>query len=456
MANAYRYDYIQVDKYQETPEGYLIIPARIARVGIQEYRRADGSVQREYRPPEEVGSASSLESFKLKPVTLEHPPTLLNSENVSDYAVGHIGEQVHFDGTYVTANVAVLHKDAVAKVKAGEIRELSCGYQVAWDPTPGRTDDGTHYDGCQRQIVGNHLALTKKGRAGPEVRLLMDSAEDVAVAVQRLDECGCDSFQAGDECECQTTDETPTTRRKRKKMARLTIDGAEFEVDDAVAAAVAASQRADAAEKEALQHELEQLREDAKKAAKPDPDEDMEEDEDLYESEEEEDDEDLMPMGKKGRKDKKAAKCDSDAEYEGRIDALYAYIDELEAKLNDGGRIDSDDFEVAVDERVDLIRKAEQILGSDYDYRGRSNREIMVDALSATFDSADLDERSDDYVAAKFDTLLELQHRTDSVRSLERAIAASKPQDRSDYASGYVSSLTSAWQKPLVAQKEGN
>lgn len=449
MATSYRYDYITVERYQETPEGYLIIPARIARVGIQEYRRADGSVQREYRPPDEVGAPQSLESFKLRPVTLEHPPSLLNSDNVSDYSVGHIGEQINFDGQFVTANIAVLRRDAVERVKSGEIRELSCGYQVAWDPSPGRTDDGLHYDGCQRQIIGNHVALTRKGRAGPEVRLLMDSADDVGVAVQRLDECDCASCQAGEECECQS-DETPKKRRKRK-MARLTIDGAEFEVEDAVAAAVAASQRADAAEKEALQQQLDQLRADAKKKM-ADPEEDEEGDWEGSEEDPDYEDEDEEP-----RKDKKRAKCDSLAECQGRLDALYAYVDELEDQMGqaDASRVDAADFDAAVDERVSLIRRAETLLGSDYDWSGRSNREIMEDALSAHMDAADLSERSDDYVAARFDAMLELQQRGDSTQSLERAIASSRVQQANDYSTTYVANLTTAWQQPLVPKKEG-
>ena len=39
---------------QRTPQGFLRAPAWVTRVGVFPYRRADGTVQRELRLPEEV------------------------------------------------------------------------------------------------------------------------------------------------------------------------------------------------------------------------------------------------------------------------------------------------------------------------------------------------------------------------------------------------------------------
>lgn len=55
-------------------------------------------------------------------------------------------------------------------------RELSCGYTVTLDETPGEWQ-GQKYDAVQRQIKYNHIAIVKAGRAGPHARLNMDSSQ---------------------------------------------------------------------------------------------------------------------------------------------------------------------------------------------------------------------------------------------------------------------------------------
>ena len=65
-----------------TDEGYMQVPARIGRTGIQEYRAGEiGLTDRDpmeivkvFRPPEEVFDEESMRSFENKPVTNDHPP----------------------------------------------------------------------------------------------------------------------------------------------------------------------------------------------------------------------------------------------------------------------------------------------------------------------------------------------------------------------------------------------
>jgi hypothetical protein len=477
MTNAtptYRFDYVELGQsYTETPEGWLLIPARIARTGVQEYRRADGTVQREYRPPEEVGDPDSLASFRMRPVTLEHPPTMVNPENVSQHQVGHFGENVKFDGQYVTGTVAVMRRDAIDQVRNGQIRELSAGYQTHYDPTPGETADGTRYDGIQRRITGNHIALTRKGRAGPEVRLMLDSEEelpaDYGIAVHRLDDCDCPDCSAGKACPCGEDHEHPdhehakpgAKRRGRKKATR----------GDA--------ETTDGTEETPMRTELEQLRADAKKAAGKSSDDDMkkgpgpdygpddmddDDDEEMEPDDDEDDgDDDEMPMAKgkgkgKGRSDSRDRTI---AELQGLNDALYAHIETLEQRLQYGDdRADAAEaFDAAVEERVSLILRAQPVLGADYDYRGRGNREIMQDALATMFDSIDgLDERSDDYVMARFDAALELRQRSDSYggpSQMQRALSRSNQAPAADdWSATYRQRLTEAYRKPLTVSKE--
>ena len=54
--------------------GYLRTTGKLTRVGIFDYRRADGSIQKELRLAEEVFRADSLGSFALVPLTNGHPP----------------------------------------------------------------------------------------------------------------------------------------------------------------------------------------------------------------------------------------------------------------------------------------------------------------------------------------------------------------------------------------------
>ena len=97
-----------------TDEGFLKVPARISRTGIQEYLaiemgltdRDPNDIIRVYRPEEEVFSDESLSSFANKPVTNNHPPELVTSANARQYSVGMSGPEVTRDGMFVAT---VLH-----------------------------------------------------------------------------------------------------------------------------------------------------------------------------------------------------------------------------------------------------------------------------------------------------------------------------------------------------------
>lgn len=174
-----RFDAVQtLDKPVKLPNGWLRVPARMAKTGVQEYRKADGSISREYRPPEEVFHPDALASFQLIPLTLLHPPEPLDSTNTHKYAVGAVGEAVKKDGDFVAGPTLVTHADAVEALLSKKISEASCGYTCTLDPTPGEIN-GVKYDAIQKNIRGNHLAIVPRGRAGPEVRFKLD-AEDAA------------------------------------------------------------------------------------------------------------------------------------------------------------------------------------------------------------------------------------------------------------------------------------
>lgn len=170
MTQVQRYDYSDF-KATKTDEGFLVDSPIVARIGIQEYMRADGTIRRELRLPEEVFNADSLASMRGKPITVDHPGSgKVTSKDAHRVTVGTILAEGKQDGDNVRTDITIHSPDAI-----GDRRELSLGYTAILDETPGEWN-GQHYDAIQRTIRVNHLSVVKRGRAGV-ARLNMDSQE---------------------------------------------------------------------------------------------------------------------------------------------------------------------------------------------------------------------------------------------------------------------------------------
>jgi len=179
-AQVYRSDAVQVHQDGVDPlTGFWRGEATIARVGVYQYSDASGKTWMEYVPPETLADENWLASMSLAPVTLEHPPELVNADNVKRYSVGTTGSEVEFEDGRNEADLVVQDAAAVGAVQKG-VREVSCGYLCAVEWTAGEWLDAfgiAHpYDAVQRQRIGNHLALTQRGRQGETVSLRGDSA----------------------------------------------------------------------------------------------------------------------------------------------------------------------------------------------------------------------------------------------------------------------------------------
>ena len=216
-----RYDFAAITGTETTEEGYLKVWAKAARTGTQAYTRADGSRVLEYRPPSEVSSPDSLNTFGMKPATWGHPPSLLDTENTKQYQIGYTGSQVRYNDGFVEVAIVLTDKDSIEKVQRGDAREVSAGYRVDFDPTPGETPEGEKYVGIQRKIRVNHIAVVPRGRAGSEVRLLMD----------RMD--GEDAVSSDYEQQIQ-----PTQPQLSKPMASIKLDGLELDLPVEAASAI--------------------------------------------------------------------------------------------------------------------------------------------------------------------------------------------------------------------------
>lgn len=182
MTPVFRYDRTGVldsDRVQTTPQGGLRIPARFTRIGVLEYELPDGTKRREYRPPDEVFRPESMATLVEAPVTHLHPPTgKVDASTYSVFSKGHVSSDVGPENDRYLAGTAVVQDaDTVRRVGERELVEISAGYTSKLDMTPGITPEGEPYDCIQRDIKYNHVALLPRGegRAGPEVSLRLDS-----------------------------------------------------------------------------------------------------------------------------------------------------------------------------------------------------------------------------------------------------------------------------------------
>jgi hypothetical protein len=156
-----------------------VLPAAVTRVGVFEYR-TDTGVVREYRSAEQVFAAESLATLPGAPVTLDHPTGPVTPANWRGLSRGHVVDgsvSVDASSLHVLADIALDDGEAISRVRAGEIREVSCGYSCDVEDVPGVTPSGEAYDRKQTNIRYNHVALGPRGwgRAGETVALRLDA-----------------------------------------------------------------------------------------------------------------------------------------------------------------------------------------------------------------------------------------------------------------------------------------
>ena len=250
-----------------------------------------------------MASPESLASFAGKAITMEHPPALLDSENSKDYQIGFTGSEIVYDNGFVRAVMTVTDQDVIERIMHGDVREVSAGYRVNYDPTPGVTDSGEHYNGIQTEISGNHVAIVRRGRAGPQVKLHLD----------RQDAADPSLFP---------------TKESHTMTAKVVFDGAEFEVSESVALAITKEREDASMSYKDMKMKYDKLMKEAEdmKAKMADMEHGMKEKEDSL---------------------------------EGRSDALQEQVDSLKAELEEAKQVNVDSI---VAERLALIEKAKPVL----------------------------------------------------------------------------------------------
>ncbi len=213
-----------------TDEGYLRVPGRVARTGIQQYLardlglsdRAPTDVINVYRPPEEVFSADSLASYADADACNDHPDTMVNADNFKRVAIGHVSGPATQDGDYVLASLVIKDAQAIKDVESGKV-ELSAGYEAEYIHEPGVTKDGQKYEFVQRDIRINHVALVDKARAGNRAKLFDNKPEGVMPLIT-LDGRTVEVADSS-----TATLITDIFDRKNKEISTLTADMEEME-----------------------------------------------------------------------------------------------------------------------------------------------------------------------------------------------------------------------------------
>lgn len=181
--DAPRWDGVRVDRGQlgkpvRRPDGTLLVEAFAVRPGIYEYRDGAGNVTRELVPLQTI--TDSAVGLARAPVTLRHPGEDVTPDNVQKYGVGDTdGETVIADNGYQRVKLAIRRRDAVDEVESGRMVEVSPGYKVRLDRTPGTDPVFGEYDAVQSAREYNHLAIVDRARGGPDIRLRADCAVQV-------------------------------------------------------------------------------------------------------------------------------------------------------------------------------------------------------------------------------------------------------------------------------------
>jgi hypothetical protein len=189
-----------------TPEGFLICKdVPITRIGEFLYKESEVPVQagadglvRIQRDEPDVFAEDTIKSFEGKPVTIDHPDQAVTPDNWSDLAVGHASNVRRGDGVQadlLLADLTITTAKAIELIEAG-LREISCGYDANYE----QISEGY---GRQKDIVGNHVALVMKGRAGARC----------AIADKECTNCGT--------CNCQNKNVGKEVDMKKSVVDKL-------------------------------------------------------------------------------------------------------------------------------------------------------------------------------------------------------------------------------------------
>lgn len=374
--------------------GYLRIDGVVAHVGILEYMDDDGTIIREFVPEETLFDEESLKSLAGAPVTLQHPPVMVTPSNYKEYSQGSVNGMPKRDGDNLVASMLVIGNEALHAVEYGGVSELSPGYSVDLDETPGEWQ-GQKYDRVQRNRRYNHQAIVDSARGGSVCSLRFDGAN------------------------------VPNNEDNSMTQIKLPGGGTVEVADAATAATINAALAKQGKRLDSTKCQLKKLVKAIAPKLKLDADEVMTESDDENKDEVVEVD---VPAVEN------AVTSVSEA-----VDNLQAQLDELADAVNasdtpdtsmDENEQDNTDEEQGTDPEqktdslskmlyiVEAAKKLKPGISHMDGKRVKTAREIQVEALMSARAGFNADGKSDAYISGRFDAAVEgLKTRTDSLRN---------------------------------------
>lgn len=403
-----RYDRMPMASAHRTEAGFLRVEGRISRIGVQEYRDGQGNIRRELRVPEEIFDEASMSSFAMVPLTMQHPPRLLDPTTAKQYTVGTVGENLRRDGNFLVAPIMVTDAATIEAIENGKTA-LSCGYTCEVEETSGVHPEFGRYDAMQRSVRGNHLSIVDVARGGPEVKIHLDSGDAESVSVPDFGRVDALPY-------------AQSNRGANQMPHVLKIDGFQFEVNDQNAQAVvdrmiaAAKEKHDAAFAE-VQAKLDEA--NAKIAARETADAGMVE---------------CDECDGKGKID--GADCEMcGGKGEMRKDALAEKLPASVAR-----RIDRASRKLAT-ERAALLVTARGVLGEGEKLDEMTNDAIKVAVVKSLKPSVSLDGKTSEAVDMAYTVALADQPKKpaaiDQVRTAQAPSIAPKADDNNDPEAAY-------------------
>lgn len=179
-----RSDAVELLPPEFLPNGWRRYSVLYSRTGCQTYY-PNGVAVVEWRSPEEVFSAASLDSGRGLPWELRHSPDLLRPDTVQGVAQGcTLTFEPHVDGIHTGGIAQAWGLDLFDAIDGRKAVQVSLAYGCKVDRRPGTTDDGQRFDQRQIAILLNSLASEPNGRAG-SARVITERLDSSPVITRR-------------------------------------------------------------------------------------------------------------------------------------------------------------------------------------------------------------------------------------------------------------------------------
>lgn len=173
-------DRLTLDAPRRTSDGYMAVRAKAARTGVYQYNGREVDPNNEHglrdqpsvnvlRDEAAVFDKRAVHSFIGKPITDDHPREAVTASNWRDHGRGVVMGAIR-DGDHLAFDLVLMDAGTISKVEAGKA-ELSNGYAATLEFGDFAGPAGEKCQARQAAIVGNHVAIVDRGRAGPSCRI---------------------------------------------------------------------------------------------------------------------------------------------------------------------------------------------------------------------------------------------------------------------------------------------